>query len=46
MDLVRRDYGVGGADNIWVGDITYIDTNQGWLHLAAVLDLGSRRVIG
>ena len=45
-DLVRRDFGVGGADNIWVGDITYINTAQGWLHLAAVLDLGSRRLIG
>ena len=45
-DLVRRDFGVGDADNIWVGDITYIHTNQGWLHLAAVLDLGSRRAIG
>ena len=45
-DLVRRDFGVGGADNIWVGDITYIHTNQGWLHLAVVLDLGSRRAIG
>ena len=45
-DLVRRDFGVGGADNIWVGDITYIHTAEGWLHLAAVLDLGSRRAIG
>ena len=45
-DLVRRDFGVCRADNIWVGDITYIHTNQGWLHLAAVADSGSRRVVG
>ena len=43
---MRRDFGVGGADNIWVGDITCIHTNQGWLHLAAVADSGSRRAIG
>ncbi len=45
-DLVRRGFGVGHADSVWVGDITYIDTAEGWLHLAAVLDLGSRRLIG
>ncbi len=30
----------------WVGDITYIPTGQGWLYLASVLDLGSRRLLG
>ncbi len=34
------------ADRVWVADITYIPTGQGWLYLAAVLDLGSRRVVG
>ena len=33
-------------DRVWVGDITYLTTREGWLYLAIVLDLGSRRVIG
>ena len=42
-DLLRRDFGAGQPDRVWVGDITYIGTGQGWLYLAAVLDVGSRR---
>jgi len=34
------------ADRAWVADITYIPTDEGWLYLAAVLDLYSRRVVG
>ena len=45
-DLVRRDFRSGRCDVIWAGDITYIPTDQGWLHLAVVLDVGSRRLIG
>ena len=33
-------------NQVWAGDITFIPTTQGWLYLAVVLDLGSRRVIG
>lgn len=33
-------------NQIWVGDITYIDTAEGWLYLAAVMDLYSRRIVG
>lgn len=33
-------------DRVWVGDITYLTTREGWLYLAVVLDLASRRVIG
>ena len=33
-------------DRVWVGDITYLTTREGWLYLAIVLDLASRRVIG
>ena len=37
----------GGALNrVWVSDITYVPTHQGWLYLAVVLDLASRRVVG
>jgi putative transposase len=33
-------------DQVWVADITYLPTAEGWLYLAVVLDLGTRRVIG
>src|SRR6266550_8310590 len=42
--LRARD--VGGLDRVWVGDITYVPTRAGWLYLAVVLDLASRRVVG
>lgn len=37
---------VGGCDRVWVSDMTYVPTGQGWLYLAVVLDLASRRVVG
>ncbi len=37
---------IGGVDRVWASDITYIPTREGWLFLAIVLDLGSRRVVG
>ena len=45
-DLVQRGFDPGAPDVAWVGDITYVPTNQGWLFLATVIDLGSRRLIG
>ena len=45
-DLVRRDFAPGAPDVIWAGDITFIPTAGGWLHLAVVLDVGSRRLLG
>ena len=45
-DLVRRNFKPGAADVAWVGDISYIPTGQGWLYLATVIDLGSRRLLG
>jgi transposase InsO family protein len=45
-DLVGRRFAPGNIDVAWVGDITYIPTGQGWLYLATVLDLGSRRLLG
>jgi transposase InsO family protein len=38
--------GIPGADCKWVTDITYVPTDEGWLYLAAVLDLHSRRIVG
>ena len=37
---------IGGPDRVWASDITYLPTREGWLYLAVVLDLGSRRVVG
>jgi putative transposase len=47
-DLVGRDFACSATDldNRWCGDITYIHTWEGWLYLATVIDLGSRRVVG
>jgi transposase InsO family protein len=47
-DLIERDFTVDAAtvDTRWCGDITYINTWEGWLYLATVIDLASRRVVG
>lgn len=45
-DLVGRAFNPGKADVAWCQDITYIATAEGWLYLASVLDLGSRRLLG
>ena len=45
-DLVRREFTADGPDHIWVADITYIPTKAGFLYLAAVIDVWSRRVVG
>ena len=45
-DLIGRDFSTGEPGCRWVGDITYIPTGEGWLYLASVLDLGSRRFVG
>jgi transposase InsO family protein len=45
-DLVQRGFTPGAPDVAWCQDITYIPTGEGWLYLASVLDLGSRRMLG
>lgn len=45
-DLVGRRFAAGRPDTAWCSDITYIRTGEGWLFLASVLDLGSRRLLG
>lgn len=48
VDLVKRAFGPGTVelDRVYVGDITYIRTWEGWLYLATVIDLASRKVVG
>jgi transposase InsO family protein len=45
-DLVGQAFGVDGPNKLWVGDITYIDTDEGWLYLAKVMDAYNREIIG
>jgi transposase InsO family protein len=45
-NVLGRRFEPGEPGRAWAGDITYIPTGEGWLYLAAVLDLGSRRVVG
>ena len=45
-DRIGRNFAPGEPDVAYVGDITYIPTGEGWLYLASVLDLGSRRLLG
>jgi putative transposase len=45
-DLVGRRFIAGQPDQLWCGDVTYVDTDEGWLYLATVLDLCSRRLLG
>ncbi|MBO0943167.1 MAG: IS3 family transposase [Bacteroidetes bacterium] len=45
-DLVQRRFNPEAPNQLWSGDITYIQTDEGWLYLAAVIDLFSRQVVG
>lgn len=45
-NLLERNFIVDKPNQVYVGDITYIRTNEGWLYLAVVIDLYSRKVIG
>ena len=45
-NLLDRKFNVTQANRYWVGDITYVATGEGWLYLATVIDLYSRKVVG
>lgn len=45
-NTLNRQFWAAGPNEKWVGDITYIKTREGWLYLAAVLDIYSRKVVG
>jgi len=48
-NVLNRHFGVDhvtGLDQVWVSDLTYVPTREGWLYLAIVLELASRRVVG
>lgn len=45
-NLLERQFTVDAPNRVWLADITYIRTYQGWLYLAAVMDLHSRKIVG
>jgi len=45
-DLLRRKFQAERPNQCWVGDVTFISTRQGWLYLAVLIDLNSRKVVG
>jgi transposase InsO family protein len=45
-NLLDRDFAIEQPNLVWLGDITYIRTEEGWLYLAALMDLCSRRIVG
>jgi len=46
LNLLDRDFEAEAPDQVWAADITFIWTREGWLYLAVVMDLFSRRIIG
>ena len=45
-NLLARDFTAAAPNRIWLADITYVPTGEGWLYLAAVMDLFSRKIVG
>lgn len=45
-NLIARDFTAEAPNRVWLADITYIPTAEGWLYLAAVMDLFSRKIVG
>ena len=45
-NLLAQDFRADAANETWLADITYIDTHEGWLYLAAILDVYSRKIVG
>ena len=45
-NVLERRFEPGAIDRVWVADMTYVPTSEGWLYLGVVLDLGSRMIVG
>ena len=43
---LQRDFTAQAPDQIWLADLTYIPTGEGWLYLAAILDMHTRKIVG
>ncbi len=45
-NLLNQNFKSVGKDEVWAGDVTYLRTAEGWMYLAIVMDLYSRRIVG
>ena len=45
-NILNRNFKVSRANQVWVSDITYIETKQGWIYLTVIIDLFNRKVVG
>ena len=45
-NLLERNFIAAAPNRVWLADITYVETDQGWLYLATVMDLYSRKIVG
>lgn len=45
-NLLDRQFDVAAPNKVWLADITYLHTGEGWLYLAAIIDLATRKVVG
>jgi len=45
-NLLQQNFQTNGPNRVWLSDITYVGTNEGWLYLTTVEDLWSRRIVG
>ena len=45
-NLINMNFNPVGPDQVWAGDVSYLKTGEGWLYLAIVMDLYSRRIVG
>lgn len=45
-NLLNQNFNPTGPNQVWAGDITYLKTGEGWMYLAIVMDLFSRRIVG
>jgi len=45
-NLLERDFTASAPNTVWVADITYVHTDEGWLYLAGIMDLCTRKIVG